>query len=174
MTIGERLNEQRRKLGLTLGQVAEYEGLSKTYLSSLERGVKEPNVWNLLARLARRYDTTTDYLLGLVGDPSPRRDAELPPSVRTLVLLALDLNEARQRELVAHAQVLRDAQRAANLNEYDRLLAVLKENDSDGSVVAGVEEMLRAVTAGDTARAERLFTNLLDLQKAKRDKELLK
>ena len=98
----------------------------------------------------------------------------MPPSVRDLTLLALDLNDARQRELLAHAQVLRDAQRAANLSEYDRLLAVLGENDRDGSIVAGVEDMLRAVTAGDTTRAELLFANLLDLQKAKRDKELLK
>ncbi len=174
MSIGERLNQQRKKLGLTLGQVAEYEGVSKTYLSSLERGVNEPNVWGLVARLARRYDTTTDYLLGVTDNPSPRRDADLPPSVRDLTLLALDLNDARQRELLAHAQVLRDAQRAANLSEYDRLLAVLGENDRDGSMVAGVEDMLRAVTAGDTARAELLFANLIDLQKAKRDKELLK
>lgn len=68
-TVGERLRERREKAGLTLGQAGEYEGISAQYLSRLERGVNDPSVWGLLLRLAKRYRTSTDYLLGLTDDP---------------------------------------------------------------------------------------------------------
>jgi transcriptional regulator with XRE-family HTH domain len=70
MGINQRLRERREKAGLTLGQVGEYEGLGKQYLSKLELGVNDPPTWDLLARLARRYHTSTDYLLGLTDDPA--------------------------------------------------------------------------------------------------------
>lgn len=73
MTIGERLRERRQQIGLSLGQVGEYEGLTPQYLSDLERGRNQPNVWSLLTKLAKRYRTTTDYLLGLTDDPDPVR-----------------------------------------------------------------------------------------------------
>jgi transcriptional regulator with XRE-family HTH domain len=64
---------------LTLGQVAAYEDCSVSYLSQLERGENQPNVWPMLANLARRYHTTTDYLLGLSDDWRPGNGAALPP-----------------------------------------------------------------------------------------------
>jgi len=161
MNIGDRLRERRKELDLTLGQVAEYEGLSKTYLSSLERGVNEPNVWHLIAKLARRYETTTDYLLGLTEDPSQRSDWEIPTPVRDLVTIALGLNDTRRQELLAHAQVLHEAQRAANLNEYDRLLSVIAGSDENGWFVTTIEDMLRAVAANETARAELLLASII-------------
>jgi len=171
MSIGDRLRERRKEIELTLGQVAEYEGVSKTYLSSLERGVNEPNVWHLVARLAKRYDTTTDYLLGLTDDPSPRSEGELPPGVRDLVTLALGLNEARQQELLGHARVLSEAQRAANLSEYDRLLAAVATTGDSGWFVMTIENLLRAVAAGDTARAQLLLASLLRRRNAQDSQE---
>jgi transcriptional regulator with XRE-family HTH domain len=70
-SVGERLRNRREQARLTLGQVGEYEHLSAQYLSRLERGVNDPGVWDLLARLAKRYNTSTDYLLGLTDDPRP-------------------------------------------------------------------------------------------------------
>lgn len=75
MNTGERLREQRNKAGLTQGQVETYEGITKQYLSDLERGRNDPNVWSLIARLAKRYHCSTDYLLGLTDDPSPTGQA---------------------------------------------------------------------------------------------------
>lgn len=77
--IGSRLRERREHSALTLGQVAAYEECSVSYLSQLERGENRPNVWPMLANLARRYHTTTDYLLGLSDDWRPVRSAALPP-----------------------------------------------------------------------------------------------
>lgn len=71
MTVGQRLREQRKRAKLSLGQVAEYEGIGLQYLSKLERGVNSPPAWVLLARLAVRYGTTTDYLLGLAESSLP-------------------------------------------------------------------------------------------------------
>jgi transcriptional regulator with XRE-family HTH domain len=71
MNVGERLREMREQAGLSLGQVGAYEGVTPQYLSQLEKGVRAPNVWPLLARLARRYKTSADYLLGLSDDPRP-------------------------------------------------------------------------------------------------------
>lgn len=75
--VGERLRNQREQARLTLGQVGEYEHLSAQYLSRLERGVNDPAVWGLLARLAKRYSTSTDYLLGLTDDPRPPASAQV-------------------------------------------------------------------------------------------------
>lgn len=68
---GERLRLMREQQGLSIRAVARQEQISPSYLSGLERGENAPNVWPLLARLARRYGTTTDYLLGLTDDPRP-------------------------------------------------------------------------------------------------------
>lgn len=69
--ISERLRERRERAGLTQGQVSKYEGISRSYVSNLERGQNDPEVWDLLARLAKRYRTSADYLLGLTDDPRP-------------------------------------------------------------------------------------------------------
>ena len=69
-SIGGRLKEQRERAGLSLGQVGTYEGLTPQYLSGLEHGRNNPPTWDLLARLATRYECTTDYLLGLVQHPN--------------------------------------------------------------------------------------------------------
>lgn len=76
-TIRERLRERREKAGLTQGQVSEYEEISRSYISNLERGQNAPDVWGLQARLAKRYNTSTDYLLGLTDDPRPPASAQV-------------------------------------------------------------------------------------------------
>lgn len=97
MSVGERLRQQRKRAQLSLGQVAEYEGVSKTYLSSLERGANDPNVWHLLVRLARRYHTSADYLLGLNDSPPPTaEDQPLHTEIRQL----WDELDDEQRRLV--------------------------------------------------------------------------
>jgi len=84
-SVGERLRLQRKRNSLTLGQVAEYENLSKGYLSDLERGVNAPPAWPLLARLTQRYKTSADYLLGLTDDPRPTATLQLDPETQNLV-----------------------------------------------------------------------------------------
>lgn len=87
--IGARLRERRERAGLTQGQVAAYEDCSVSYLSQLERGENRPNVWPMLARLAARYHTSADYLLGLTDDAQPAGDSVPPLSHDETTLLHL-------------------------------------------------------------------------------------
>ncbi len=94
MNIGQRLRQKRHDAGLTLGQVGDYAGITAQYLSDLERGKNQPNTWSLLARLARRYETTADFLLGL-DESSEANGAEAAEIAR----MWLELDE-EQRALV--------------------------------------------------------------------------
>lgn len=109
MNVGERLRERRKRAQLTLGQVAEYEGVSKTYLSSLERGANDPNTWYLLARLAQRYHTTTDYLLGLEAPPPEELTAAQRQAADLLAALPLALQPYALAALSAIAEEWKQA-----------------------------------------------------------------
>jgi transcriptional regulator with XRE-family HTH domain len=109
MNVGERLKERRESVNLTLGQVGAYEDVTAQYLSQLETGKRTPNVWALLKRLAGRYRTSADYLLGITDDPTPMRDkGELAPEARQLLSLFRQLAIPRQRDLVAIAETYID------------------------------------------------------------------
>ena len=107
MNVGQRLRQQRKRVGLTLGQVAQYEGVTVQYLSDLERGRNDPRVWSLISRLANRYHTSVDYLLSLTDDPSPiaARQGD-PPDLIELSVLLRQLPPARRREVRAIVETL--------------------------------------------------------------------
>lgn len=102
-----------------------------------------------------------DYLLGLTDDPSPRRGAPLPEPVREIVRLALNLSASRQAELLAHAQVLTEAELQADLREYDRMMALVLALP-DGDLLRGaVEEALQAGASGGATAALRVIDAFL-------------
>lgn len=120
--IGQRLREQRERAHLTQGQVAAFEECDVNYISKLERGVNKPNVWPMLARLARRYHTTTDYLLGISEDPNPP-EGQLSVDEATLLALWRGLPEEQRvvlRQLLAdgtaRADIIRVGQAFARFN----------------------------------------------------------
>ncbi len=71
--VGPRLRRVREQRGLTLTQVAEQTGLSKSTLSRLETGQRRPSL-ELLLPLAQVYRVPIDDLVGApeVGDPRIR------------------------------------------------------------------------------------------------------
>jgi transcriptional regulator with XRE-family HTH domain len=114
-TTGDRLKEQRERAGLSMGQVEEYEGITRQYLWKLEKGENAPPTWPLLAALARRYQCSVDYLLGVVDEPMAHngtllsgaiiamveRIAELPGYTQAMMMEILDAvtrQEAAERE----------------------------------------------------------------------------
>ena len=108
--IGQRLRQQRERANLTQGQVAAFEKCDVNYISKLERGVNKPNVWPMLARLARRYRTTTDYLLGNTEDPNPP-EAQLSEEEAALLALWRGLPDEQRvvlRQLLADGTALAD------------------------------------------------------------------
>jgi transcriptional regulator with XRE-family HTH domain len=61
--IGKRLSEHREKLGLSQSDFADKVGISRGYLSDLERGVREMSL-ETLTLLCRKGGTSPDNLLG--------------------------------------------------------------------------------------------------------------
>lgn len=73
MSLAKRIREERERAGLTLDQLAEKAGVSKTYLWELEndpKGLKKPSA-DILLRIAEALSTTIADLLAL---PSVRVD----------------------------------------------------------------------------------------------------
>ena len=76
--VGPRLRRVREERGVTLTEVAQVTGISKSTLSRLENGQRRPSL-ELLLPLAQTYQVPIDDLVGapLVGDPrirlKPRR-----------------------------------------------------------------------------------------------------
>lgn len=60
--LGERIREERRKLGLTQAQLAEAIDISDTYMGAIERGERSLTL-DTLVRLVNRLGVTVDYLL---------------------------------------------------------------------------------------------------------------
>lgn len=151
----------REQRNLTGRAAATYLGISSAHVSDMENDKAGPSL-DLLARLAKYYRTSADYLLGITDDPSPRRGEALPAPVQEVVSLAVAWPDARQQELLAHAQVLNDAQRAANLGEYDRLMAMFAAAEDGPVLVAMIEDLLRAVDAGDATAVRRLLGRIAE------------
>jgi transcriptional regulator with XRE-family HTH domain len=104
--IGERLRERRKAAELTQGQVVAYGDIGKTYLSNLEKGVNTPN-WDLLGRLARRYKTTADYILGLTSDPRPVTEQKpLPEGATEIVKYLEGMSDRGREQLLKVARIL--------------------------------------------------------------------
>lgn len=158
--MADRLKEFRDRLGYNQQGLAEVAGVRQATWSRWEK--ETPEQFLALARIARHYGVSADYLLGIVDDPQPVHGDDLPPPVRTIVQLAVEWPPTRQQELLDHAHVLdRAQQRAANLSEYDSLMAMFAAAEDGPELVAMLEDLLRAVDAGDAATAQRLWARIL-------------
>ena len=89
LTMGDRIREARKKLGLTQEQFAEKLDVSVTYVSELERGLKMPSM-QLFINLVETLDVSADHLLQdsvsarrVYGDPQiDRKLKSLTPKQR--------------------------------------------------------------------------------------------
>lgn len=70
--LGERVQSLRDKKGWNQSKLAAVSGVSQSHLSDIEAGKKSAR-GAALSKLAEALDTTTDYLLGRVDDPTPPR-----------------------------------------------------------------------------------------------------
>lgn len=60
--LGERIREERRRLGLTQAQLAESIDISDTYMGAIERGERSLTL-DTLVRLVNRFGVTIDYMM---------------------------------------------------------------------------------------------------------------
>lgn len=65
-----RLRDLREDHDLTQQQVADYLGMKQSQYNRYERGLRDIPT-DVLIRLAQRYQTSTDYLLGLTNNSTP-------------------------------------------------------------------------------------------------------
>lgn len=61
--IGIKVKYLRTKKGYSLNELAELAGVSKSYLSYIERGIQENPSLQILSRLAETLETSVDALL---------------------------------------------------------------------------------------------------------------
>ena len=87
MTIGERIKQARKARKWTQSTLAEAVGTAQDQVARWEKGVITPGRAHL-TELARVFDCTTDWLLGIdTEDGVRRRDVELTPDERQLLEL---------------------------------------------------------------------------------------
>ncbi len=67
MTIGERLYEERKLSKLTLESISEKLGISYQAYRKFEKGICYPSCQTLI-EIAKMYNLSTDYILGLTND----------------------------------------------------------------------------------------------------------
>ena len=77
-----RLRDMREDHDLTQQKLAEYLGMPQPQYFRYEQGLRDIPT-DILIQLAKLYNTTTDYLLGLTDDPvipkRPRGASRMPP-----------------------------------------------------------------------------------------------
>ena len=158
--LSERLKRFRDEIGYSQDGVAGSIGMKQRTWADWEK--QPPQALLYLRTLAETHQVSADYLLGITDDPSPRRGEALPAPVQEVVSLAVAWPDARQQELLAHAQVLNDAQRAANLGEYDRLMAMFAAAEDGPVLAAMLDDLLRAIDAGNAAAVRLLLGRIAE------------
>lgn len=68
--MAERLRKCRKSLGLKQIEVATYCDITEHTYQNYERTTREAKV-SILMRIARFYNVSLDYLVGLTDDPTP-------------------------------------------------------------------------------------------------------
>lgn len=88
MTNGERVNEVRKSLGLTLEKFGEKLGVTKTTISRIEKGVN--NLTDQMAKsICREYNVNYDYLMYGEGEMFD----DLPQTIVDELCVQYDLND---------------------------------------------------------------------------------
>ena len=68
---GSRVLEQRKKMGISQGELGAKIGLTHKAISTIESGKRGTSFENLV-ELAYVFQVSTDYLLGITDDPAWR------------------------------------------------------------------------------------------------------
>lgn len=151
MSLAERLRERRKHLGLTNGQVATYLGISRAHVSDMEHGKSNPSL-ELLARIARYYKTTADYLLENTDDPklpNSNGDVQAAYSQRDALAIIEDLPDELRQIVTRFAVVLREFQ----ANQRERVLGQFIM-----SMLGDIEDRFGEEAAEELTAALDLFT----------------
>lgn len=81
--LGQRLQEYRIRARVTQLEIAEAAGLTKNYISAIERGMHKCNAFTLIA-YSEKCDVSADILLGI------EKEDELPARINRLLAYSDD------------------------------------------------------------------------------------
>jgi XRE family transcriptional regulator, master regulator for biofilm formation len=88
--IGERIKHLRGNKGYSITKLADLAGVSKSYLSYIERNVQNNPSLQVLAKIAFHLDTNIEYLLGEELSPKVRVDEVLDEEWHSMIRNAVD------------------------------------------------------------------------------------
>lgn len=126
MALGKRLRGLRTKRKLTGRAAAKYLGISGAHVSDMESGKSSPSL-DMLIKLVEYYETSSDYLLGIVDDPAPAADlVRQPAEITAAVDLLAAAGPARRSEMLAVLTVMAIAAKQAE-ERVNPLVAKLDE-----------------------------------------------
>ncbi|MFT4412601.1 helix-turn-helix domain-containing protein [Fredinandcohnia humi] len=88
--IGERIKSLRRKKRYSITELAKRAGVSKSYLSYIERDVQNNPSLQFLSKIAFTLDTNIEYLLGKEQKADIKKEELLDGEWTTLLQKAID------------------------------------------------------------------------------------
>lgn len=98
-----RIRKCRKKMGLTMKELAAKVGISEGMISYYESGERQPN-YEKLIRLAEIFNCSTDYLLGIIDQPFQANTDQL----KTMGVESIDSDELlTPEELVIVAEFIK-------------------------------------------------------------------
>lgn len=125
--VGPRVRRFRRARGMSLDQAAGLAGISKSYLSRLERGQRSVDSRELLFRITRALDVSIADLTGQPYVPRDRQHAEAHRGVSGIRLALLDPTGPlpEEAEVAAAIDTLAETMAACHLEAQGRLVPEL-------------------------------------------------
>ncbi|WP_084134722.1 helix-turn-helix domain-containing protein [Paenibacillus harenae] len=88
--IGERIKTLRKKKGLSITKLADLAGVSKSYLSYIERNMQNNPSLQVMAKIAAPLDSNIEYLLGKENVPKMHEEEILDEEWHSLIKNAVD------------------------------------------------------------------------------------
>ena len=148
-TTGERITELREGAGLTIEELALKVGVNATTLGRMEKGQTQKIGDDVLTALAREFNVSTDFLLGLTSIPDRKNYdiAELGLSAQTGFYLLFDsrqLTDEQAVELVKETFAAGAAVQNQIFNSMCEILLGIGQNDPAQNEAAG--DAARAVS----------------------------
>ena len=99
MSVAERIKTLRESSKMTQNQLADLVGVAQVMISRYEKGLKKPG-FETIQRLAKVFDVSTDYLMGITD--TPRNSS---PAFSVMLKEWLDEDQSRLDELAAQTNI---------------------------------------------------------------------
>ena len=115
MTLGNRVRELRKALGLSQEKLAERIGVDRSYIAHIESGRTKMPSADVITALARALETTSEDLFRAMVGPPPTTeediDLEDPALNLQLKLAAKELSPEGRRSLLDYVRFVREQER---------------------------------------------------------------